>query len=297
MRVDGHIKITEEAIGRISSIPLADDGGLVEYLLGSSFDSSDWENPGKGNEKDNRSAFKNWAITAESKKPLSHRIAGVDLLRIWSKKESPDGGYWTHAAQNGQPYHFMGWKDESEMMSYTKAVEFIHTHAKSWIKAAYKCQESERKDSASYGQSVIDLALALHSLQDSFSPGHTIRSRFPVNLEVATEKNRLGYVGGNKGETAPIRKIYTYTNQNKNDHQHADHAGGSLDKPLASLAVSATVDFFWMGWESITTKSGELDRKRWKKFVNTWLVQADLGFQPVSVRKGTAHSAAKRVKE
>jgi hypothetical protein len=129
---------------------------------------------------------------------------------------------------------------------------------------------------------VEHLGLALHSLQDSFSPGHTVRSSRANFIFDRDDHEPLSpdEDSGTSYHPAPIRKIFNYELQDHeplgvtHNHARADFKSGSLTHGLAQMAAYASIDLISLGIESILHKKKRL--QHWGYFRNRWMNQEGL---------------------
>lgn len=170
---------------------------------------------------------------------------------------------WTHTDPKGQRYHFMRAAGETELEAYYNGCTFIRTHTENWVNHAKRnlkkkvapLVNSNIDDTRDY---VAQLALALHALQDSFSPGHT----------------RRGYDDGphrpgHPNHAAPIREIHVYDKQDHDDHGDDDYESGGIDSAWGRLAVEASADLITLGILSIPSSPAGLTG--WESFKRKWL--------------------------
>ncbi len=91
------------------------------------------------------------------------------------------------------------------------------------------------------------MAVALHSLQDSFSPGHTQRDKF-------TDPNAPG----------GILEIHIYSKQDHSKHSSDDFESGSIDSVHAKAAINASSELMYIAAHAVGNKANFLND--WKLF-------------------------------
>ncbi len=212
MKFDGHVKLTSQAVLKMKQKCPVTTGSCSAPMFQD--DMRAWFGDGQTSKPSDNytSAILNYitnAVTPDkiSTVKLPDAVAFVDIDERW-----------THDDPKGQRFHFMKAKGELNIAAYNNAREFIHVHTSNWVDSARKImifesqmyKEKVVRPLQSYGLGltnhyVKELALALHSLQDSFSPGHTNRymgMKKSINQTVII-KNHM-----NKGLVMPIRDIH-----------------------------------------------------------------------------------------
>ncbi|VAW64582.1 hypothetical protein MNBD_GAMMA09-948 [hydrothermal vent metagenome] len=273
MKFDGHVKLTAKAITRMKIKCPVTTGSCNAPMFKDDFRL--WFGDSKqSTPTDNyTSAVFNYisnAITPDniSAVKLPDAVAFVDLNERW-----------THDDPKGQRYHFMRARGESNQAAYYNAINFIERHTFNWVSNARKILKFE---SAMYRNKdvkplqrpgirlnnyyVKELALALHSLQDSFSPAHTQRytgQRRPTDQVVA------GIIKSNSNVVMPIRNLYDYSAQDKNKHSSNDYSSGGPAGNWGELAVNASADLMILSIESLWKNDKGLTG--WGAFKAKWL--------------------------
>lgn len=268
MRCDGHIKLTSEAIRRLqlNCKHMAEicDPPMLRPV------PRNWRKPRVSNGFDNNLTAWQWFVGSGSHKPdvfdrgnLANQVMAVDLNAATR---------WTHDHPLGQRYHFMRAPSETSYQAYQNACRFIEENARAWVYAFKKVLLMKSPQHHPMRLDAVNkLALAVHCLQDSFSPSHVRRAfvtsalNFPVSLDVQLS---------NPNQVPPIRELFIYANQNHDHHAEDDYASGSLNNPFGELAVEATVAFLTICQQSAAQPSMALTG--WESFKQKWLATAEI---------------------
>ena len=252
MKYDGHVKLTRAAIDQLQA-NCPDASACNTPLFDTTFRI--WMGDSEAsNALDNYSAafvnYVGYSLMPEFilRVRLPDAVAFVDLDEMW-----------THDDPLGQRYHFMRSVNETEIEAHRNGCRFIKRHTANWVNAA---KEDIRRTTspATRGAEMrsehymAELALALHSLQDSFSPGHT-------------ERDASCYTS----MMSPIQTIFVYANQDHDDHAEHDYGSGSPNQVWGRAAVAASVDLFRLGILSIPAPGCGLTG--WDAFERMWLSQ------------------------
>lgn len=259
MKYDGHVKITRKAIEKLrNDCPIST--GICSAPM---FKTAKrfWLSDGNtSNATDNySSAILNY-ITHSITPDVIKQATLPDVVAFVDLKER-----WTHEHPDGQRYHFMRAQGESNKQAFDNSVKFIKTHTENWVKMAIASLEKDVKQSKPLQNAtwrntrsyVWELALALHALQDSFSPGHV---------------SRKGAVKSTQGITnwsGPISELYVYAKQNHDKHGEHDYDSGSPDSQWGAAAVNASISLMSVGLVSIAQKNKNL--VGWDQFKMQWL--------------------------
>ena len=132
------------------------------------------------------------------------------------------------------------------------------------------------------------LAKALHCLQDSFSPGHVLRSEMSSGFATDTgaQVNGRRVLGTARRHASPacfdsappIRSIFDYNHPHneadaeaRRQHDESDYYAGSLAYAAANAAAYASADLMRIGLDSIANQQS--DGTAWSQFVSRWLAQ------------------------
>lgn len=265
MRFDGHVKITLQALDILTNLSKRTD------VL--------WPAPTKK--------------VDEKSTPAEHWIGALDYVR------SPVAGLpqlvagvsdittaQSHFAQNLQRLHFMRATDETQLAAYRNCVNFIVDETDAWIRAR---MESFRERVARNAERIVlfqapalekgkrvdaHLAKALHCLQDSFSPGHVLRSELDGNLVLGSAKKNASPACF--GSAPPIRNIFDYVSPHdeedvdaKEHHDESDYYAGSLGYAAANAAAYASADLIRICLDAIARQKS--DGTAWRKFTSRWL--------------------------
>lgn len=268
MKFDGHVKLTMEAL-RIVGLNCPDPRSCRSPILARSIARIWLGHSEKSTSFDNYSAavvnYLGHMLTPDAvfQVTLPDAVAFVDLDEMW-----------THDDPKGQKYHFMKADGQTDAQGYENACRFIFHHANQWVISAQKEMKrlaqlrlnargvSRTSPKAELiASQVRELALALHSLQDSFSPGHTRRSYGTDAPGVC----RPGYTDF----AAPVRQLHVYSKQNHDEHAAHDYWSGSTKSPEGRVAIGASAALIGIGILSIASASEGL--QGWEAFKRQWL--------------------------
>ncbi|MCI0507639.1 MAG: hypothetical protein L0Z73_16225 [Gammaproteobacteria bacterium] len=265
MKLDGHAKLTNAAIlsfsvncAKATEILQKDTMCRLPQFSTLNIDWKDWMN---SNEKDNSNlayylAVQEASIIGESMHPLqrgylTRETVAVDIEPL----KLP-----LHVLASGQKYHFMRDKsDKTVKNAYNKASAFVHANAQRWVEKMHYVLYQHRPQGRS-GHSTIAqrrdaascLALALHSLQDSFSPAHTRRASYKT-----------------PNQPGAIEDMYIYSEQDHNKHSAHDYESGSRQSLHAQSAVLASADLMKLCVASVSRKSKTLSG--WNSYREKWI--------------------------
>jgi hypothetical protein len=195
----------------------------------------------------------------------------------------------SHFKQNLQRLHFMRATEETELAAYQNCVNFIVSEMDEWIRARMETFWEQWKRSTTRAMLApalekgirVDarLAKALHCLQDSFSPGHVLRSDVDGNLVLGTAKKNVSPACF--GSAPPIRRIFDYNHPHdeedinaKHQHDDSDYYAGSLAYAAANAASYASADLIMIGLNSIANHRS--DATDWTTFTSRWLTHRSL---------------------
>ena len=264
MKLDGHAKLTNSAISAFKarcskSTDIFFREKMCHLPQFSTWDIN-WDDT-SSNKDDNHFLIKyiivqELAVFGE----LSHKIKEGYLTRevVAVDLEPPlvFGHYWNW----GQKYHFMRRSSGATVKdAHKEAIELIRKEAMNWIRLMIRVLHTYRRHGRSGGSTVFlrkqaasHLAIALHSLQDSFSPGHTKRVRYEDSQ----------YPGA-------IEDIYIYKKQDKHKHSQHDIDSGSVHSLHARSSVYASADLLRLCALSASMKS--MLPIGWSAFENRWL--------------------------
>lgn len=200
MKLDGHAKLTNSALRAFKARCSTSTDVFFREKMCHLPQFSAWNinwNSVDSNENDNRSLIK-YIIAQELSVfgELSHQIGRGYLAREVVAVDLEPPLVFGHLADWGQKYHFMRRAAGATIKdAHKEAVELIRKEAMNWIRLMIQVLYSYRRRGRSGGstdflrkQAASHLAIALHSLQDSFSPGHTKRthyqsSQYPGTIE------------------------------------------------------------------------------------------------------------------
>ncbi len=264
MKLDGHAKLTNSAIRAFKSrCTKSTDVFLREKMCQLSQFSTwniNWDSV-DSNKNDNRFLIKyiiaqELAVFGE----FSHKIGNGYLTREVVAVDLEPPTVFGHLADWGQKYHFMRrGAGASVKDAHRECIELIRKETMNWIRLMMQVLYSYRRRGRSGGSTVFlrkraasHLAIALHSLQDSFSPGHTKRTNY----------ENYQYPGA-------IEDIYIYEKQDKHQHSQHDFDSGSMNSFLSRSAVYASADLLRLCALSVSMKS--ITPLNWNTFENRWL--------------------------
>ena len=188
---------------------------------------------------------------------LGQAVAMVDVNKAW-----------THNHPAGQRYHFQRAPGEGHYQGYLNAIGFLHYHTERWVNLARDVVARKGKPvhQATQAETLafqVELALALHCLQDSFSTGHTLRSLGPAAPDIIR-------MTGTFDMAPPIRELTAYVEQDHAKHGDDDYTSGGLAAGTGRLAVEASAELILIGLNSIARLSGLIG---WDAFVKKWVAE------------------------
>jgi hypothetical protein len=265
MRFDGHVKITLQALDILTRLSQRKD--MI------------WPAP-SSKIGDKSTALGHWSgvlgYLGSPNAGLPELVEGVsDITTAQS-----------HFTADLQRLHFMRASDETELTAYHNCVNFIVDEMEAWIRARMEsvwrgAAREATRDLLSQIPALekgirVDahLAKALHCLQDSFSPGHVLRSETDGSLVLGTAKKNASPAC--YGSAPPIRNIFDYNHPSddagieaKHQHDASDYYAGSLEHAAANAAAYASADLIQIGLDSIATRSS--NSTAWRRFSARWL--------------------------
>ncbi len=264
MKLDGHAKLTNSAIRAFKSRCSKSTDVFFREKMCQLPQFSIWNINWDGvdsNKNDNRFLIKyiiaqELAVFGE----FSHKIGNGYLTREVVAVDLEPLKLPYHRFDFGQKYHFMRRASGATVKdAHRECVELIRKEAMNWIKLMMQILYSYRRRGRSGGSTVFlrkraasHLAIALHSLQDSFSPGHTKRTSYE-----------------NYKHPGAIEDIYIYKEQDTHKHSQHDFASGSMNSFLSRSAVYASADLLQLCALSVSRKS--VIPLNWNTFENRWL--------------------------
>ncbi|VAW56480.1 hypothetical protein MNBD_GAMMA07-600 [hydrothermal vent metagenome] len=218
-------------------------------------------NDASSNEKDNMDLF--WHIIQQELSIFGKLFSHIERGYLTRKVASVDielPQVLGHRYDWGQKYHFMRRASGATIQeAHQESVDFIKQETIAWIKIMTRVLHTYRRTGRSGGstnvlrkQAANHLALALHSLQDSFSSGHTKRSNY----------NIVKCPGA-------IKDIYIYEKQDSHKHGQHDFDSASTNSILSRSAVYASADLLKLCAFSISVKNQQ--PIRWHAFEKQWL--------------------------
>ena len=256
MKFDGHIKLTAAAVKKIKNqCPTLTITCNAPMFKSESFRI--WlGDKNKSTAIDNySSAFVNY-IGHSLAPDFIYQVKLPDAVAFVDINES-----WTHESPAGQRFHFMRAENERNDIAHLNGCNFIREQTENWVNEAKRAMHSNKQPLANARlsetrQYVKSLALALHSLQDSFSPGHTDR--------FFGDKPRMS-----TPVLAPVRNLHVYSKQNHGKHGNSDYQSGGTKSQWGNHAVDASAALIKMGIISIPAPGQGLIG--WESFKMNWL--------------------------
>jgi len=264
MKLDGHAKLTNSALRAFKSrCSKSTDVFFREKIChlpqfnvwNINWDSTD------SNKSDNKNLIK-YIIAQELSVfgELSHQIGRGYLTREVVAVDLEPFKLIYHISDFGQKYHFMQRTENSTVKdAHREATALIKNKIMEWIKLMMHVLYSYRRHGRSGGSTVFlrkqaasHLAIALHSLQDSFSPGHTKRTSYE-----------------NFQHPGAIEDIYIYAKQDKHNHSQHDFDSGLVNSPLARSAAYASADLLRICALSVSMRA--MLPVGWNAFEDKWL--------------------------
>lgn len=269
MKLDGHAKLTNSSIELFRSrcVQATDIFIRATVCQLPQFHTFDleWTDAAASNDADN-SLILRYIVTQELTVfgESFHRLHDGYLTREVVAVDIEPFKLPLHVLETGQRYHFMRRNASASVRTaHREAVDFIREHTSHWLRrmvrvlhtsrrgrhpraAARNPQTWERRDAVSH------LALALHALQDSFSPAHTRRTRY----------NSANHPGA-------IEDIHVYADQDSAAHGAHDFESGSLTTLNAMAAVNASADLLDLCARSVAVKSAT--PIGWREFEERWM--------------------------
>lgn len=267
MRFDGHVKITLQALDILTSLSQRTDVPWAAPTSKVGEESTPWGH--------------RLGVVGYLKSPfagLPELVAGVsDITNAHS-----------HRKRDLQRLHFMRATDETELTAYWNAVHFIVSEMDAWIRARtegfLEMASRSAKRSALFNVPALEkgmrvdahLAKALHCLQDSFSPGHVLRSEMDGRRALGTARKHASPACFDSAP--PIRSIFDYNHPHddgdveaRQQHEESDYYAGSLAHAAANAAAYASADLIRIGLDSIAKQQS--DSAAWSQFRSRWLAQ------------------------
>jgi hypothetical protein len=265
MKLDGHAKLTNSAMISYKSKCAMATSILLNHKLCRSTQFStlnkNWADGENSNVDDNDMMTKYIIIQELSifgegalglkQGYLVREVVAVDLEPMKLRH---------HFLDAGQKFHFMRRSTKPNIsLAHEECVGFIKESITKWIslmtRALSNRRGAGRRKITTVGlrrEAASNMALALHALQDSFSPGHTKREKF-------TDPNFPG----------DISDIYIYSSQDHDKHSDDDFDSGSLSSVHAKAAIQASSELMYMAAKSVVNKSVvPID---WNEFQSKWL--------------------------
>jgi hypothetical protein len=267
MRFDGHVKITLQALEILTNLSQRKDVPWAAPTSKIGEESTPWGH--------------RLGVLGYLKSPfagLPELVAGVsDITNIQS-----------HFKQDMQRLHFMRATDETELAAYWNAVNFIVAEMETWIRARtegfLEMAARSAKRSALFNVPALEkgmrmdaaLARSLHCLQDSFSPGHVLRSEVDGHTALGTARKHASPACFTSAP--PIRGIFDYNHPDddagveaRHQHDASDYYAGSLTHAAANAAAYASADLIRIGLDSLAKQQSSATA--WSQFTSRWLAQ------------------------
>jgi len=264
MKLDGHAKLTNSAIRAFKSRCSESTNIFFREKMCQLPQFNTWNinwGSNNSNEKDNGNLVKyiiaqELSVIGESLHQIGRGYLTREVVAVDLEPPLVLGHFWNW----GQKYHFMRRTSGATVKdAHREATALIKKETMNWIRSMMHVLYSYRRHGRSGGSTVFlrkqaasHLAIALHSLQDSFSPGHTKRVRY----------EHFHYPGA-------IEDIYIYNKQDKHKHSQYDFDSGSVNSPHARSAVYASADLLQLCALSVSMKS--IFPIGWNIFEDKWL--------------------------
>jgi len=265
MRFDGHVKITLQALDILTNLSGRKD--------------VPWAGP--------------TSKVGDKSTPAGHWLGVFDYLRSpFAQLPQLVAGLSditnarSHFAGDLQRLHFMRATGETDWDAYTNAVTFIKTETEEWMRArmegfwevaARTAKKSILMPVPALVKSVhvdASLAKALHCLQDSFSPGHVLRSEMDGNMMLGNAKKNASPACFESAP--PIRRIFDYNHpgeeadvEAKEHHDANDYYAGSPAHAPANAAAYASAELIRVALDSIARRQS--NATSWSQFTSRWL--------------------------
>ncbi len=257
MKCDGHAKLTDAALKILANrcqvnLPANQHACKLPDFQPES--PRTWTNKNTSNSDDNFSSTSK-AITNQ----LTPTIPALDNFRGYLTERvvavDLDIKYiFNHFRDSGQRFHFMRSENETVAQSYKNGSDFIRFNAEKWIEYTLKVKKNRGYViHTRYREDAIEhLALALHCLQDTFSPGHVKR----------TQTN-------NAHRSGTITDIYVYDEVNQITHGKHDKGAGSIKSVAGQMAINASVDLMLKCLKSFANEDYRMND--WEAFRSRWI--------------------------
>ena len=263
MKCDGHAKITHAAIVQLVSQCKSNRSIIQSMCSLPDFNSGD-RDAGFSNKNDSVTGD-NWKTAVgiflsqfnPADMPELNNFAGYLTTRTVAI--DVDLGYLkNHITNWGQRLHFLRSPDESVTSAYNNGCQFIRLNAAKWVEITLRIKLNKYTviNNSLRKKSIEHLALALHCLQDTFSPSHTNRIR-------SIDVNKPGKITG----------IGIYEQQDHNAHSAEDYRSGSIKSVFGKEAINASVALMLLCIQAVAASSYLI--RGWDGFKAQWL-----GFNP-----------------
>jgi len=265
MKCDGHAKITNAALKQL--VLQCKSNRSIAQSMCSLPDFNTGDRSASFNSKSDSITSDNWetavGIFLSQFNPfdipdlnnfagyLTTRTVAIDVDLVYLKNHITD---W------GQRLHFLRASSETVTSAYNNGCQFIRLNAAKWVEITLRIKlDSKSVINGSLRKKAIEhLALALHCLQDTFSPSHTDRS-------ASKDPNKPG----------KITNISIYEQQNKHDHSVEDYKSGSINSIYGRTAINASTALLLICIQAVASSSYLI--RGWDNFKVQWL-----GFNPTA---------------
>lgn len=257
MKCDGHAKLTDAALNILMTrcqLDLPVNKHACKLPDFSPDTPRTWTNKNTSNLYDNISSTSE-TITNQ----LTPTIPALDNFRGYLTERvvaiDLDIKYLlNHFRDSGQRFHFMKSPNETVTQSYKNGSEFIRVNAEKWIEYTIKVKKYRRYvvHTRLREDAIEHLALALHCLQDTFSPGHVKRTQ-----------------SKNADRPGTITDIFVFDELNKKTHSKHDRGSGSVTSVTGQMAINASVDLMLKCIKAFANNDNRMND--WEAFRSKWI--------------------------
>ncbi|HED33359.1 MAG TPA: hypothetical protein ENJ08_03955 [Gammaproteobacteria bacterium] len=263
MKLDGHARITNSAVRSFKKKCSKAFSQLICHAPQFSTLNEKWQGGVASNEIDNNALLRTIISQELSLVTDAHhvRLKQGYLVREVVAVDVEPLKLPYHFLDIGQKFHFMRISEEQSISdAHQDAARLIKWQVRKWLIKMRRVHAAKLNFHGSFKfnnntlrqGAASNLAIALHALQDSFSPGHTLRKQY-VNPRFPGE----------------ITDIYIYENQDADAHGVQDFEAGSPKSILAQSAVYASADLMRICAMSLSKGAPYL--LGWESFEERWL--------------------------
>lgn len=143
---------------------------------------------------------------------------------------------------------------ETVAVSHINGCKHIKDNADKWVNLTHRILNNKMTviNNRLREQAIEHLALALHCLQDTFSPGHTTRAH-----------------SGTITKPGHITDIHIYNEHNKHTHSAHDYTSGSTKSMLGKMSIAASTELMSHCLDSVA--NGQQKLHNWESYKSNWL--------------------------